>query len=62
MVRDRDGAVTVYYTDGMHRPQWTPICTSTAGYSVLTVICRQLGYKKANSLPGPFSPEISYDQ
>ena len=60
MVRNRDGAVTVYYTDGMRRPQWTPICTSDAGYSVLTVICKQLGYKKAKSVAvPPLGPGIS---
>ena len=46
MVRSSDGAVTVYYTDGIQSPQWLPICTDIAGVSVYTVICRQRGYKK----------------
>ena len=52
------GTVNIYFTDGIHTPQWGTICGKKSLPNVAKVVCRQLGYSDGDkSLARP--PSVS---
>ena len=46
---ERQGYVEIYFTDGIHAPDWGRICMEpSVTESAFIVVCKQLGYKPMN--------------
>lgn len=55
------GTVYIYFTDGIHKPQWGTICAKSSLPNTAKVICRQLGRSDGHkSLGTPPSSTVSY--
>ena len=52
------GTVLIYFTDGIHKPQWGTICAKQSLPNTAKVVCRQLGQSDGHKMLGT-PPSVS---